>query len=379
MSGILRASIACAGILCLALSGCASRDRSGEGPRLETLGTLTLQEAEGVYLARPGGLAVDDDGSIFVTDFFQKRIVQYDRLGALVATYGAPGHGPGEFAAIGETVLLDDTLVAALDYRQRVFNIFGRRSHRYLGSRRVEGVVTTGKMAGGSAWLAHIDTRRGLGMSLWDLRGEQVGPDLVRRDPLLADRVALPAEYVASEVLRGTFPLVHAAPWGDSALIGFSASPYLLAVNRTGQVHDSVLVPVRARRGVPRDLVDRLNRPKLNFREVFGAVSGLYGLSRTADGHFVVAHFDPELHDGNRITGRVHVSLVSPDRRRACVDREIPVSDAAQPLVQLRGDTVLVLEQQLRGESGAATTLKRYRVTAAGCEWERTDNKGANR
>lgn len=362
-----------AALAVLGVAGCSAPD-GGAGPTLEPVGSVLLQETGGVYLARPGGLAVDDAGNIFVTDYFQKQIVQFDAAGNPVATFGSPGRGPGEFSAIGESVLLFDTLVAAQDYRQRLFNVYGLRSRKYLGSRRVQGVVTTGTVRGSDAWLAHIDKDRKLGMSVWNLPREGVGPELALRAPLMADRVPLPAEYLSSEVLRGTFPLVYAAPWADSALVGFSASPWVLAVTATGQVADSVRVPVRARRGVPDDLVERLNGPSFDLRATFRSLSGQYGMSRAPDGTFLLAHLDPEIHDGNRITGRLFVSLLSADRQRACVDREVPVSDVSQPLVAFRGDTLLVLEQRLNGEANASTTLKRYRVTPAGCQWVPTEH-----
>ena len=135
---------------------------------------------------------------------------------------------------------------------------------------------------------------------------------------------------------------------------------------------DSVSLPVRYRRGIPPTLVEELRGRRFDARKLFGSVSGLYGLSRTPDGHFVAVHLDPTLHSGNRITGRLFVSLLSPDRSRACVDREISVSDVSQPLVALRGETLYVVEQHVEGESGSSTTVTTYRVTPEGCDWTPT-------
>lgn len=350
--------------------GCGKTAPAADGgPAVRQVARLTLQESADNYIARPGGLAVDERGHVLLTDFFQKWIVEFDGSGRFVGRFGAPGRGPGEFNAIGETVLAFDSIVGAADYRARLFHFFDRGTRRYLGSRRVNGVASTGKVVDGTVWLANLNASTRLGMSVWPLAGERIGEGSAELPPVEANLVPLPAEYLGSEPLRGTYPLAHAAPWADSALVGFAAAPVLVVVGRNGAVRDSVSIPATRRRGIPDGIVQELNGPRFDVQKLFRSLSGLYGLSRTADGQFVAVHIDPELHSGNRITGRLFVSLISADRRRACVDREIPVSQVSQPIVALRGDSVHVLEQHVRGESGSATTVTTYRVTADGCEW----------
>lgn len=381
MSRITRHTLVPLAALVLA-AGCGRRGAAADagGPTIRELSRVTLQETAGVYVARPGGVAVDGQGRVLLTDYFQKWIVEFDRSGRFVARYGAPGQGPGEFNAIGETVLVTDSLVGAADYRNRAFHFFDRGSRRYVGSRRLMRHAGTGKMVDGTAWLTSVNTQTRLGMSVWPLSGERIDERSAELPPVEANLVPLPAEYVQSEPLRGTYALAHAAPWADSALVGFAAGPYLVVVDRAGAVRDSVAVPVARRRGIPEGIVQELSRSRsFDAAALFRRLSGLYGLSRTADGHFVIVHIDPELHGGNRITGRLFVSLLSPDRGRACVDREIPVSQVSQPLVALRGDSVYVVEQQMEGETGSATTLTAYRVTPDGCDWLSTEGTGGGR
>jgi hypothetical protein len=376
MSRIAKGTLVPLAALVLA-TGCGRRGATAdaEGPAVRELSRVTLQETPEVYVARPGGVAVDGRGRVLLTDFFQKWIVEFDGSGRFVARYGAPGRGPGEFNAIGETVLATDSLVGASDYRSRAFHFFDRSSRRYVGSRRMSGHAATGKIVNGTAWLTNVNAKTRLGMSVWPLSGERIDERSAGLPPVEANLVPLPAEYIQSEPLRGTYSLAHAAPWADSALVGFAAGPYLVVVDRAGAVLDSVAVPVARRRGIPDGIVQDLDRSRFNAAALFQRLSGLYGLSRTANGHFVAVHIDPELHGGNRITGRLFVSLLSPDRRRACVDREIPVSQVSQPVVTLRGDSVFVVEQHLQGESGS-TTVTTYRVTPEGCAWLPTDRKG---
>lgn len=378
MNGIVRGVRVLVPAAALVLgAACGKPAAEGGGPAVRQVARVTLQESAEMYVARPGGLAVDGRGHFLLTDFFQKWIVEFDGSGRLLGRFGGPGQGPGEFNAIGETVLALDSVVGAADYRTRTFHFFDRQSRRYMGSRRVGGVVSTGKVVDGTAWLANLNTGTRLGMSVWPLSGERIDERSAGLPPVQANRVPLPAEYLRYEPLRGTYPLAHAAPWADSALVGFAAAPYLVVVDRGGAVRDSVFIPAARRRGIPEGAVRELNGPGFDVQKLFRSLSGLYGLSRTDDGHFVAVHIDPELHSGNRITGRLFVSLVSPDRRRACVDREIPVSQVSQPIVAVQGDTVYVVEQHMKGEAGS-TTVTTYRVTADGCAWvPTTDAEGA--
>ena len=103
MSRITRHTLVPLAALVLA-AGCGRRGAAADagGPTIRELSRVTLQETAGVYVARPGGVAVDGQGRVLLTDYFQKWIVEFDRSGRFVARYGAPGQGPGEFNAIGK-------------------------------------------------------------------------------------------------------------------------------------------------------------------------------------------------------------------------------------------------------------------------------------
>jgi hypothetical protein len=63
--------------------------------------TLTrLNDGAGeAALSLAGDVAVGDAGTAFVLDVFARRILAFGRDGRLRASFGAPGHGPGELAA----------------------------------------------------------------------------------------------------------------------------------------------------------------------------------------------------------------------------------------------------------------------------------------
>lgn len=339
----------------------------GPTPGVELLDSIVLVESEETYLARPGGLAVDDDGDFYVVDYFANHFVRFDRLGAPVRVYG----GPGEFGSIGEGIFVVDSVVGALDYDPRSFHLFDRRSGAFIDTHRIVGTPSVVSVDGERVWVGNIDIDRGFGVVVWDLDQDGLESKATEGDPFRSTFAALPSEYHESPMLRGTWTMVHTEAWGDTVVVGFAGSPFLLEYARDGTVRDTIYLPARHRTGVPPDFGDRLERGRESFSEKFTMASGLFGLSRTRNGNLVAIHFDSELHSGNRITSRVFASILSPDRSRACVDREVPTSTASQPVVTLRGDTLFVLEQHLpeSGAGEAVTTLKSYRIDDSTCEW----------
>ncbi len=51
----------------------------------------------GGYPIRPGGLATDPDGNIYITDSLSQRIIQMDPDGKTIKSFGTVGNGNGEF------------------------------------------------------------------------------------------------------------------------------------------------------------------------------------------------------------------------------------------------------------------------------------------
>jgi len=75
--------------------------------------------------ARPSGLAVDQDGNLYVADTLNKRIEIFDADGKFVNTFGKAGDGPGYFARPkGVTVDSDGHIWVAdgMQDRVQVFN-----------------------------------------------------------------------------------------------------------------------------------------------------------------------------------------------------------------------------------------------------------------
>jgi hypothetical protein len=104
----------------LVLSACSdgAARASGAHPHLDALPPLTLEETlrigdlddPDLGFSSIGQVRVAPSGEIYVAEGTTREIRAYDATGALLATYGRQGEGPGEFRGIGDFGLVGDTL-----------------------------------------------------------------------------------------------------------------------------------------------------------------------------------------------------------------------------------------------------------------------------
>lgn len=369
-----RSAVSCLAGLCLLLAGgvgCSGPDGpAGDGrpgPTLEKVGEVTLQESPSLYLGAPSSLWVDDDGSFFVADYFAGRIVRFDREGRPTETYGAGrGSGPGELEGVGTTFVVG-TLVVAEDAGDDLLEQFDRRTGEHVGSRDFTGDVGRAVPEDSVVWLGNRSRARNSSVLLW------------RRDTGALDyAVPLPREYRRSAPLYGTYSRFSVAPAGDTVLVGYMGLDRLSVHDRDLNRLGWVGVPAERRREEPEDLVRRVNETG-GAQERFRVTSFLFGVHRMPDGTVAVVHYDQDLGSvtSRRIEAEVWVSLLSAHLDRACVDRRVPTADAAQPVLQMRGDTLFLLQQEVREDRGRARTfVEAYRISSVGCEWRPTTRTG---
>lgn len=357
-------------LLALPLAGCEDRSASapplppaaGAGPRAEALWTVTVREADSLYLSSPGDFWADPrDGSFYIADRFAGRVVQIDRQGRPLRLFGRKGKGPGEFTQVSTMFTRGDELFVD-DGARRAFTVFDRRTGALKGVRPHEGIFYDVRLVGDTAWLGMQNLERGTAAARWEMQGDSIH--------YLA---ALPVEYRQSQPLAGIYNGSFVVPWADTLLVAVQASDALYLHNTRGDVLDTVPVPIGRRRGVPKDVVKQFQ--KMEFPRMFSAASALFALNRLSDGRIAMVHFDQQM-DGGAITADAFVSVLSADRRRACVDGVLPLAKDAQPRLLFRGDTLLVLQQRLAAGDRAETTITAFRLTTAGCAWRPVESSG---
>jgi hypothetical protein len=361
------------GLLTVLLPGCGERGGDARadvrGPVAVAVDSVRLDEADTLYLGNPYALAVDPrDGSFYVSDFFADHVFRFRRDGTLARTYGRPGRGPGEFLTPTLVFVLDERTLAAADDEHARIHLFDRETGAFLRSVPHEGRLGSSPpvVLGQTVWMPSHNRGRGSSVLAWSADGDGV-----------RYLVPLPADYIRSARGLGRYAAFYSmgvlTAWADTLLVGMNGRNELLLADAAGRVLDTLHVPRTRRRGVPDDVRARLDEDrKASAREIFRAASILNQAARAPDGSTLLVHHDSDLHGelpGGLITARVFASVVSPDRRRACVDAEISVSQDARPIEGVRGDTIFVLDRRIAAGERLETWVIAYRLDTRRCDW----------
>ena len=76
---------------------------------------------------------------------------------------------------------------------------------------------------------------------------------------------------------------------------------------------------------------------------------------------------------GEPANPRYYISVVSAERRRACVDGRLPLrSDTPLPFPGLQGDTIVALARRIASDNSLTTLVFRYRIDTTNCNWIET-------
>ncbi len=349
----------------LSLGACRDQPKPGGAvdaagaPTVTPVSRLVLQESDTLFLSSLGDFGFEPaDGSFYITDQFAGRLLQIDRTGRIVRTFGRKGSGPGEFAQINLMFSRGDELFVN-EGRQSVFHVFDRRTGQVRGGRRHEGILRDVRVVGHTAWLGMQNSTHGTAVARWDLDSDSV-----------RYMIPLPREYRQSQPLAGIYSSVFVVPWADTLLVGYAGSDDLHVATQAGALVDTVGLPVRARRGVPDDIVKRL--PRLQWPEMIASASALFGLAQLTDGRFAAVHLD-QVVNGNSFTADGFVTVLSADRRTACVDGELPLTRDMAPRVLFRGDTLFVLQQRLTDDERPETSITGFVLNTDRCRWLSVD------
>ncbi|MDE2865456.1 MAG: hypothetical protein OXR05_10310 [Gemmatimonadota bacterium] len=349
----------------------ASVDRATAGPAVTVVDSVLLDENDRFYLGNPFSLVVDTaDGSFLISDFFENRILRYERAGKLRQFYGRPGGGPGEFRSISTAFVLGDSVVVGAGNRRNLLQLFSRHDGAYVGEQPYSGRPGTGGVS-------VVD--RGVVFPTRDLANGTMAAVWRYPEPAIDYVVPLPAPYQRSLEGRGRFAAFQSfgsvVAWSDTLLSGMSGLNEIYLSTLDGVLLDTLLLPNTTRRGVPpnvQEVFDDLQSFS-SMTEMFEAASSMYGLYRMSDGSTVVLHHDStmdgELPAGN-ITSEVYLSVIAPNRTTACVDAPVPYSNEMRPVHTVARDTLFLLDRRLNeAEDDLLTWIRAYRIDTSGCTW----------
>ncbi len=347
------------GSLAIACTSPAAQDRSStDGPTVLAVDTLVLVETDSLYLARPLALYRDPTGGFYVSDLFRNRVVLYDVAGNAGRIFGRPGGGPGELRQVSFVFVRDDSTVAVFDISKRLINLYDRNTAVFRKTVQFEGIGLSIQTTDEATWFGAMQLGRGTAVARWKSGSQAV-----------EYFIPMPEAYFQSRLLAGNYAGAWVAVWEDTLAVVMTGADTVRLFTTTGSKLDAIRVPVRRRRGVPLDIVDQMQpRRGLSTRDRFALASAVMGLYRQSDGTLLLIHADQSI-DGRLITADVFVSLISPDRTRACVDTQLAVSKDAQPLYTFYADTLFVLEQRIGDNDNVRTSVTSYRIDGDRCDW----------
>ncbi|MDE2796384.1 MAG: hypothetical protein OXL34_16325 [Gemmatimonadota bacterium] len=371
--GTARASIA--GALAF-LGGCGdSASETGErgvaaGPAVVPVREILLEETYEAYLGNPYTLVVDTaDGSFLVSDNFQGRIVRFGRDGGIVQRYGRAGEGPDEFKGMGPTFILNDSVVVGVDAQRRLFKLFSREDGEYLESFRYRGAI------GGDASV---------------VAGMVVAPSMEFEDDFTSVMiwdpgegsfrylVDLPEPYMQSlrgiGAFAGSMASGSVLGWPDTMLAGMAGVNELVLATWGGEVLDTIRPSSVRRRGVPENLQVKLETDmSLSFRDRVEMMSLLAGVYRMLNGQTVLIHFDQTVKGeipNVEWLADIYLTVLSADRRTACVDGFVPYTNETRARLTVARDTLFLLDRLINEtDDDLETWIRLYEIDTSGCDW----------
>lgn len=353
------------GLLILTTAACGERQRSSSAaPMLVMIDTLVLEETSRTFVGHPFGFIARPGGSYLVADLRNSTIHEFSARGKHVRSIGRHGPGPGEFENGPGRIAIDgDSLLAVTANSSS--EVIDLRTGELRWSRPLPGFSIVRGAHKGRVYYDRVDDRHRTSVSFNE---ENVAaPQHGGPFPW-----ALGRSRIIDQGL-GFSDITHLSDT-DTVAIGFQSSDYIF-IGPFGGPFDSIHVPVVARRGARMDLLANITEDTSTASAILNKQSIPWGIFSLPSNRIAYAVVDADW-VGNRYVGTMFVSIVDRQTGRACPDAQIKVSGDPIPLAAFRGDTLLVLFQDLlenhRGASeeagvGTITGIARYFVNTESC------------
>jgi len=354
------------------LAGCSRADTAGEigfgdGPIIEEVFSLELDEPDSAFVGQPVDLAIHTDGSLLVADGISSRVLRFDRSGRLIQVLGGPGDGPGEIGSPTAVFSWDSLIVVG--HGGGRLTMFDEDSGEETGRVQLEGTpIAGGQVIEGRAWIGVQSAHRGTIAA-------------VMQDPDGPARYvgSLPPSYMEQGL--NVFSNVAIAEAAGRVFMGASAAPDLQILDVSGEPVGVLEVPVRRRRGIPSGVRDEVERLLSEGRSRLEAASSLQLAFSVGDEWIGLVHYDYENSDLENwvLPANVYVSLISTDGRSGCLDRLLfpAVEGDPVPRMTARGDTIFAAFQTFPEPDQVRTVITGFVVDGDSCQPARIDHAGA--
>lgn len=119
-------------ILCFTNKNLSAQTNELQNLEIQKIKTLEFdindENFEGLFFGQITGVAVDENGNIYISDTMQQTIFKLDSNGDFIQKIGRRGRGPGEFLELGKIFIFDNELLAfnPMQFKVEVFDLEGK-------------------------------------------------------------------------------------------------------------------------------------------------------------------------------------------------------------------------------------------------------------
>ena len=288
--------------------------------------------------------------------------------GRIERVFGRKGRGPGEFESPTAMTMVGDTLLAVYDHAaKRVTFVDIRR----WTLQRVSPLLTQ--------WPPAIKFSNGdLLVTTWDFETKTSIARAVEGTGALDERQGvIPSLGAQTQMLiTGAFWNSAFTPVRDQIFAMFEVSNSLYAWKRGAREAREIVLPVVRRRGVPPGFFETLLQdPAKATPAMMYDRSSPVALAPVSDDIVGIVTMDVKV-DADKWSGIHYLTLYDNRRNRVCADVQVPASRVKValmkdplPIVALRGDTLVLLEQAVDQGGDPVQLLRRYRIEPSQCDW----------
>lgn len=333
---------------------CRSIDQPERAVPLAAIDSIQLAE-DSLPLGMIAGFAVTSAGEYFVADRQHGAVFAFSRSGVLTRVIGRRGEGPGEWAFGPFTILPTGTSVVVVSDGSSLRGLSTDDGQVQWSRTQTPGNIL---LAATDQWVfaKQIDREARRTISRTSMAG------------VAQSGGSFPYPLGRSQAVDQFLVAVDAAPLpGDSAALVVQGSDYLFVGAFAGPF-DSIPLPVAQRRGAMQKLLLAVNDSVPATMEA-AAYKASYPLevASLAPGWIGVVMLD-QTFLGDRMVGPLFLSVVDLRTKRVCADIPVPGPIDPQPRVAFRGDTLLVLSQEVDSAAASSRTLvRRYQIGLRSC------------